>query len=185
MAPITLSMTRYRTGLASNLRMVSKAGHRRLPLPAVGLTGLGDLILGDGRSSDVPPVSRQFSTVVGPLRCCFPTAIGELTRGQMTKCAVWTLLVVIDAPRFDLLPGMIDRFEFVHVEAFIAQPTVEGFAQPIIRRLAGSREVKLHAVLPRPLIKRSRSKFGAMINGDRPGNDRAVTRDQARPRLHQ
>jgi len=54
----------------------------------------------------------------------------------MTECAGWSMIVVVDPPSFNLLPGLINRPELVNVQAFIAQPPVERFAQPIIRGLS-------------------------------------------------
>jgi hypothetical protein len=72
----------------------------------------------------------------------------------MTECTVWPMIVVVDPPGFDLLPGLIDRPELVNVQAFIAQPPVERFAQPIIRGLSGPCKVQQHTVLPCPLVER-------------------------------
>jgi len=43
----------------------------------------------------------------------------------MAACAVWPMIVVVDAPGFNSLPGLIDRPELVNVQAFITQPPVE------------------------------------------------------------
>lgn len=40
----------------------------------------------------------------------------------MAECAVWPMIVVVDPPGFNLLPGLLDRPELVNVQAFIAQP---------------------------------------------------------------
>jgi hypothetical protein len=66
---------------------------------------------------------------------------------------VRALLVVVDPPHFDALPCCVDGCEFVDVQTFIAKPAVKGFGQATIRGLAGTCEVQLHPLLPRPLIK--------------------------------
>ncbi len=49
----------------------------------------------------------------------------------MAECAMWPMIVVVDAPGFNSLSGLIDRPELVNVQAFITQPPVERLAQPI------------------------------------------------------
>src|SRR5262252_6421329 len=41
------------------------------------------------------------------------------------KRAMWSTLIVVQSPRFDPSLRVGDRRELVHVQAFIAQPTVE------------------------------------------------------------
>ena len=65
-----------------------------------------------------------------------------------------SVMIVILSPGFYSLPGVFDRFELVHVQALIAQPTVEGLDESVLRRLPGPDEVELDAVVPRPLIQR-------------------------------
>jgi hypothetical protein len=49
--------------------------------------------------------------------------------------------VVIDSPRFDLAPRVVDRQELMSVEALVAQLAVERLDEPVFRRLSGSDEV--------------------------------------------
>lgn len=35
------------------------------------------------------------------------------------------MLIVIDPPSFDFLPGVVDRQELIHVQTFIAQAAIE------------------------------------------------------------
>ena len=58
----------------------------------------------------------------GPLLltlCC------ELTRCQVAKRAVRSMLIVVDALGFDLRPRIVDRFELVDVQKLVSQFTVE------------------------------------------------------------
>jgi hypothetical protein len=43
----------------------------------------------------------------------------------MAERSVGSMLVVVVAPGFQFLPRVIDRFERMDVEAFVAQATVE------------------------------------------------------------
>lgn len=52
----------------------------------------------------------------------------------------------------------------MNIQAFIAQPTIEGLANPIVHGLSKAREVKLHFILPSPEIQCSGSKFGALVH---------------------
>ena len=48
------------------------------------------------------------------------TTISVLTWGQMAKCAVRSMLVVIAAPCLDPSPGVVQRNELIGVQTFIA-----------------------------------------------------------------
>lgn len=49
-----------------------------------------------------------------------------------------SFIVVVATPGFDLLPCVLDRHELVLIQAFCAQPTIEGFVQAIIRGLSAA-----------------------------------------------
>src|SRR5262249_5653844 len=56
----------------------------------------------------------------------FLTVRDELARCQVPERAVRPLLVVVEAPGFDLLPRVLERDELMHVQAPVAQaPVVE------------------------------------------------------------
>ena len=50
----------------------------------------------------------------------------ELARGQVPERAVGTVVIVVEAPGFDLLPGVVQGEELLHVQALVAQAAVEG-----------------------------------------------------------
>jgi hypothetical protein len=59
-------------------------------------------------------------------------------------------MIVILSPGFYSLPGLFDRFELVHVQAFISQPAVEG-----LEKLAGRVPQRLlAAIAPRSITGR-------------------------------
>ena len=87
------------------------------------------------------------------------TCFGVLTRGQMAECTVGPMFIVVDPPCFDLLPGLLDRNELVHVQAFIAQPSVEGFAQAVLRSPLA--EYACPALGPPPSASAAHSRLSA------------------------
>jgi len=62
-------------------------------------------------------------------------------------------LIVIDAPRFDLRLGVVDRCELVDIQTLITQSTVKRFDERIFHGFAGSNEIQLHAALIRQSSK--------------------------------
>ena len=56
-----------------------------------------------------------------------------------------TVVGVVVAPSFEPGAQIVHRDELVHVRTFIAQPPVERLDQPVVRGLAGTREVELEA----------------------------------------
>jgi putative transposase len=67
-----------------------------------------------------------------------------------------TMIIVITPPRFDQLLGMRDRHEAVHVEAFVAQPSVETLDKRILYGLSGPDEVQRDTPAIRPVQVKSR-----------------------------
>ncbi len=55
--------------------------------------------------------------------------------------------VVVDPPGFDDSSCLRERTEDVFVEAFVAQPAVEGFHEGVLNRPAGCDVVPLYACL--------------------------------------
>src|SRR5690349_15013412 len=50
--------------------------------------------------------------------------------------------VVIDPPRFDLAPRILDRQELVRVQTFVTQFAIERLDEAVFGRLSGSNEVE-------------------------------------------
>lgn len=63
---------------------------------------------------------------------------------------MWSYLIVITSPGLDFLPRVGERHELVYVHTVIPQPTVERLDVPIVRGLAGAREVELPPGADRP-----------------------------------
>jgi hypothetical protein len=51
----------------------------------------------------------------------------------MAEGAVRSMLVVVDPPRFDPLPGFVDGREFTDVQTLIPKPAIERLAQTNVR----------------------------------------------------
>src|SRR5262245_50151630 len=51
----------------------------------------------------------------------FLTVRDELARCQVPERAVRPLLIVVEAPGFDLLPRVLERDELMHLQALVAQ----------------------------------------------------------------
>ena len=62
----------------------------------------------------------------------------ERFRRQAAQARVWTVLVVIDPPRFDPATGISHRQEPRCVQTLLAQPAVESFDEGIVRRFSGT-----------------------------------------------
>ena len=56
----------------------------------------------------------------------------------------------------------------------ITQPAVKRFDAGVFHRLAWSNEVELDASTIRPIFEGARLKLGAVVDGDRPRDGRAV-----------
>ena len=89
----------------------SRNGSALAPVPAFGpaAPSLGPIIAGKN--------AAQSSPLLLPSKY----SAGLL----LTQRAVRSMLVVVDPPRFDLAPGIVDRQELVGVQTFIAQLAVE------------------------------------------------------------
>jgi hypothetical protein len=75
-----------------------------------------------------------------------PLTLGcELVRRQVSERAVWSALIVIMPPHFDLRSRIVERRELVHVQALIAESSVERLNEGIFHRFARTNEVELHA----------------------------------------
>ncbi len=80
---------------------------------------------------------------------------------------MWTIFVVVGTPCFDGALRVFERQKLMHVQALVAQPPVEGFNMPVVRRLARSGEVECNAALVRPGLERFGHELRAVIDGDR------------------
>jgi hypothetical protein len=90
----------------------------------------------------------------------------KLSGCQGTQCAVETLFVVILSPGFDYAFGVIEGQKLMHVQARIAQASVEGFNVSVVRRLSRWREVERHVTVVRPRFQGFRHEFGTVVDGD-------------------
>jgi hypothetical protein len=59
----------------------------------------------------------------------------------------------------NLLFRIINRIKPVSVQAFLTEPTVEGFDDCIVRRLSSSAEIDLDLIAVRPLIHHATEKL--------------------------
>ena len=73
------------------------------------------------------------------------------------------ILIVVLSPVLDFGGRVLQRFEPVHVQAFIAEPPVEGLDGGIVRRLSASAEVEDHVVRIRPEIHRGTDELGSIV----------------------
>ena len=87
-------------------------------------------------------------------------------RCQVPERAVWTMLVVVPTPRFDLRPDVGEREELMHVQALVAQAPVEGLDVGVFHGFAGPDEVELHATPIGPVFERARGELRPVIDGD-------------------
>src|SRR5262249_42749354 len=83
---------------------------------------------------------------------------------------------VVTAPDFDLPSGVVERDELMHVQALVAQASVERLDESVLYGFAGPDEVELDAALIRPVLERSGGELRAVIDGDR-ARDRAAAED--------
>ena len=65
-----------------------------------------------------------------------------------------SFVMVVASPCVEDTFRMIEREKLMHVQALIAQAAVEGLEVSVVGRLAGPREVELHAAIERPRFHR-------------------------------
>ncbi len=75
--------------------------------------------------------------------------------------------IVVDPPRFDSCPGVLQRFELHDVQALIPQAPVERLYVPVFRGLSRPDEVQLHTSPVGLVFQRSRGELCSVIHGDR------------------
>jgi hypothetical protein len=68
--------------------------------------------------------------------------------------AMRTELVVVPSTALYFVPGVLQRHEPVHVQAFIPEAAIEGFDMWIIRRCAGSGIIELDLIEVNPNVMR-------------------------------
>ena len=76
------------------------------------------------------------------------------------------MAIVVVPPRFELLPGIVERRELVDVQALIAQASVKRFYVAVFSRLSWPNEMELHTASPSPVFQRSRREFGTALVPD-------------------
>jgi hypothetical protein len=67
----------------------------------------------------------------------------EFCRRPIVKRAVWPVVIVIVTPAFDLLPRIGEIEEHFHVQAFVAEPTVEALDEAVLDWLSRTNEIQL------------------------------------------
>src|SRR5438105_764942 len=80
---------------------------------------------------------------------------------------MWTFLVVILPPIFDLSPCIAQTREPVRIQAFVAQSSVEAFGKSVLCWLARLNELQSHASFFAPRRQRSSAKLRPVIQHNR------------------
>ena len=74
------------------------------------------------------------------------------------------MCIVVDAPGFDLSPGIVDGQELRDVQAFVAQSAIERLYVPVLSGFSRADEVGLHAASVGPVLENSRREPDAVIH---------------------
>jgi hypothetical protein len=85
--------------------------------------------------------------------------ISEFPRGQTLERSVRTPLIVIPSPVINLLFGIINRIKPMSVQTLLAEPTIEGFDDCIVRRLSSTGEINFDLVAVSSLIHHATGKL--------------------------
>jgi hypothetical protein len=93
----------------------------------------------------IPEKGRPVAWTVPTLR--------PRSRNDGSERAVRPLLVVVEAPGFDLLLRILERDELMHVQALLTQAPVEGLDVGILHRFARMDEVEGDAAVVRPVFE--------------------------------
>ncbi len=64
----------------------------------------------------------------------------------LTDCTVWSHIVVVATPKFDLRSGVVKIQEPMLVEAFQTDAGIEAFDEGIVGRLSRATEVQYDAI---------------------------------------
>lgn len=73
-------------------------------------------------------------------------------------------LVVVPPPSFDLPPSVVNRFEPVNVQAFVALRTVEALDESVVDGFARSTEVETDPVVIGPQIKQMARELATVVD---------------------
>src|SRR3978361_1387138 len=83
--------------------------------------------------------------------------------GEPVQARMWAFSVVVDPPCFNDSPCRGQAAEQVLVKAFIPEPTVEAFHEPVLLRLARRDVVPQHRSLLLPPQDRVRRQLRAVV----------------------
>jgi hypothetical protein len=72
--------------------------------------------------------------------------LSEFSGGQIAQRAVWSVIVVVLSPCFNLLPGTFKRQKSVFVQTLGATSAVERLDESVIREFARPAEVEHHLI---------------------------------------
>src|SRR5450631_3075659 len=75
--------------------------------------------------------------------------------------------IVLDAPRFDLVPRIVECKENVFIQAFVAQPCIEALDVRVLNRLARFDELQPYTMLICPLGECRTAQLGTVIRLNR------------------
>jgi hypothetical protein len=70
-----------------------------------------------------------------------------------------TCVVAVHCSRLATPLASLERREFIHVQALVAQPAVERFGKGLLRELSWSNEVELQPTIPSPFFQGLRSEL--------------------------
>ena len=82
---------------------------------------------------------------------------------------MWPFLVVVSTPNLQLFGRVCKCQEPVRVQAFRAEPAIEGFDKGVVRRLSRAREVERDATQIGPEVHVAGDELAALIHSDRLG----------------
>jgi hypothetical protein len=86
----------------------------------------------------------------------------ELLRRQVAQARMGALPIVLDAPRFNLAPRIVERNENVFIQAFLAQARIETLDVRVLNRLARFDELQPYAMLVGPLVEHLAAQLGPL-----------------------
>src|SRR5215472_5256722 len=73
------------------------------------------------------------------------------------------VFIVIDAPGFNLLSGIMQRDEHLRVQTLVSKPPIETLNHRILHGFAGSDEIQLDAMRVGPGVECFRGKLAAVV----------------------
>ena len=72
--------------------------------------------------------------------------------------------IVLDSPRFDLAPRIVERDENVFIQEFLAQPCIEALDVRVLNRLARFDELQPYTMLIGPMVERPAAQLGTVVH---------------------